>query len=145
MKRGGNGTMGRFKVDLEVANYDDMSLARAGHLPADKVRRSAIQGVVDTGAVRLVLPKKVADALGLKPIEKISVRYADNRRATRTKVGPIWLKLAGRDEVFSAIVEPNRTDALIGAVVLEQLDLLVDCVSQRLHPRDPKGIVSEIE
>ncbi len=137
--------MGRFTVEMEVADYDDMLLAEAGHLAADKVRRMPIKGLVGSGAVRLILSKKVADALGLKPIEKISVRYADNRRATRTKVGPVWLRLAGRDEVFSAIVEPNRTDALIGAVVSEQLDFLVDCVSQKLRPRDPKGIVSEIE
>jgi hypothetical protein len=87
----------------------------------------------------------VADALGLKPIGKVGVRYADNRRARRTKAGPVWLKLLGRDEVFSAIIEPKRTDALIGAVVLETLDFLIDPVAQQLRPRDPKEIVSEIE
>ena len=35
--------------------------------------------------------------------------------------------------------------ALIGAIVLEDLDLLVDCTNQRLVPRDPKYVVSEIE
>jgi hypothetical protein len=33
----------------------------------------------------------------------------------------------------------------IGAHVLEELDFLVDCEKQRLVPRDPKFIVSEIE
>jgi hypothetical protein len=51
----------------------------------------------------------------------------------------------GRDGVFSAIIEPDRKDALIGAIVLEELDLLVDCTTQTLRPRDPKEIVSEIE
>jgi hypothetical protein len=44
-----------------------------------------------------------------------------------------------------AIVEPKRTSALIGAIVLEQLDLLVDCQRQRLIPRDPSGPLYEIE
>jgi hypothetical protein len=42
-------------------------------------------------------------------------------------------------------VEPNRTDVLIGAIVLEDLDLLVDCRTQTLRPRDPGGIIAEIE
>ena len=51
----------------------------------------------------------------------------------------------GRGFNFHAIVEPNRNTALIGAVVLEVLDFVVDCVAQELHPRDPNGIVAEIE
>ena len=34
---------------------------------------------------------------------------------------------------------------LIGAMVLEGLDLLVDCQRQRLIPRDPSGPIYEIE
>jgi hypothetical protein len=44
-----------------------------------------------------------------------------------------------------AIVEPNRNTALIGAVVLEVLDFVVDCVAQKLLPRDPSGVSAEIE
>ena len=87
----------------------------------------------------------MADELGLPPIGKVGVRYADQRRVQRTKVKDVWLRLLGRDGTFSAIVEPKRTDALIGAIVLEELDLIVDCVSQQVLPRDPKGIIAEIE
>jgi hypothetical protein len=38
-----------------------------------------------------------------------------------------------------------RKTALIGAIVLEQLDLLVDCTHQRLVPRDPRYQIVEIE
>lgn len=33
----------------------------------------------------------------------------------------------------------------LAKTTLEDLDFLVDCVNQRLYPRDPKFIVSEIE
>ena len=33
---------------------------------------------------------------------------------------------------------------LIGAIVLEDLNLLVDSRTQQLRPRDPEGIVTEI-
>lgn len=47
--------------------------------------------------------------------------------------------------MFNAIVEPQRDSALIGAIVLEDLDLIVDCTTQQLVPRDPERIVSAIE
>ena len=47
--------------------------------------------------------------------------------------------------MFSAIVEPVRDSVLIGAIVMEELDFLVDCERQQLVPRDPEQIVSEIE
>ena len=52
---------------------------------------------------------------------------------------------AGRESIFNAIVEPDRESALIGAIVMEDLDLLIDCTAQRLVPRDPKQIISEVE
>ena len=57
----------------------------------------------------------------------------------------IHLQYGDREGVFNAVVEPDRQSALIGAIVIEDLDLLVDCVTQQLVPRDPKQIVSEIE
>ena len=50
---------------------------------------------------------------------------------------------AGRDGVYNAVVEPSTESVLIGAIVMEDLDLIVDCVAQRLLPRDPKQITSE--
>lgn len=144
MARGDNG-MGRFKVDLELANNDDLVLAGAGHLDPSQVRRVTIQGVVDSGATRLILPKSVATHLGVRSAGQAFVRYADQRRAKREKVSGVWLKLLGREGTYTAIVEPKRKDALIGAIVLEDLDFLIDCTSQKLHPRDPKLVVSEAE
>ena len=57
----------------------------------------------------------------------------------------VHLELQGRNSIFKATVEAKRDTALIGAIVLEDLDFLVDCEKQRLVPRDPKYIVSEIE
>jgi predicted aspartyl protease len=145
MERRRNGRMGRFRVDLELANYEDMHLAQAGLLDPAKVRRLVIPAVVDSGASRLVLPKSVVTQLGLPSAGKVGVRYADRREAVRNKVKDVWLKLLGREGTFTAVVEPKRKDALIGAIVMEDLDLLIDCTKQRLHPRDPRWVVSEIE
>jgi predicted aspartyl protease len=142
--KGANG-VGRFSVEFEVANYRDLAKADEGMLPHDQVRRQKISGIVDPGAVTLVLPQAVVKRLGLPERGTIKVRYADGRRAQRRVAEAAHVELLGRQDTFSAIVEPKRETALIGAMVLEALDLLVDCKEQRLVPRDPSGVVYEIE
>jgi predicted aspartyl protease len=109
------------------------------------VRRQTVRGVVDSGAAKLVLPEAVVKQLGLPRMDKIKVRYADGRIAQRWEAEGAYLELLGRHGTFTAIVEPKRTTALVGAIVLEDLDLLVDCIAQRVVPRDPRGAIYEIE
>jgi hypothetical protein len=120
-------------------------MARRGLLPPDQVRRETIPGVVDSGATRLVLPETVVKRLGVLLGDPIPIRYADGRRGRRRLAEGVFAQLLGRHGTFSAVVEPKRDTALIGAIVLEDLDLLVDCTQQRLVPRDPSGPLSEIE
>lgn len=137
--------MGRVAVELDLANNEDLVLVHLGMLPPDKVRRLKQPGYIDTGATRLVLPARAVTALGLTPSEKTSVRYADHRTIERDLVFNIWLTLLNRGGIFTAIVEPDRDDALVGAIVLEELDLLVDCKKNAVYPRDPNTTISEVE
>lgn len=137
--------MGRFEVEFEIANNIDLVLASHGQLDPKSVRRMRVSGLVDSGATRLVLPQRVADQLGLPKLGRTRTRYADGRESHRDRVDEVRLTLQGRSGVFDAIVEPQRETALIGALVLETLDFLVDCAIQKLVPRDPQEIVSELE
>jgi hypothetical protein len=142
--KGANG-VGRITVEIEVANYGDISLVERGLLPADQVRRRTIPAVVDSGAMKLVLPEKLVSELGFSRGDKIKVRYADGRTAQRSTADGVYVELLGRHGTFTAIVEPNRDVALLGAIVLEDLDLLVDCPNERVYPRDPRIPIAEVE
>jgi predicted aspartyl protease len=137
--------VGRFSVDVEIANNDDLALVRRGLLKPGQVRRETVPGVVDSGAAMLVLPQSLVQRLGLPLGKDVNVRYADGRRARRREAKGASITLLGREDTFTAVVEPKRENALIGAIVLEALDLLVDCTNQRLVPRDPRSPVYEIE
>jgi clan AA aspartic protease len=137
--------VGRFSIEFQVANRRDVIKADEGLLPKEKIRRLTIRGLVDSGAGRLVLPKSVVQKLGLPASAKTKVRYADHRTRTRDTTEDVQVEIQGRRGTFTAIVEPSRTQALVGAIVLEDLDFLVDCLHQRLVPRDPRMVVSEIE
>ncbi len=137
--------MGRFSVTVELTNDKDLGQAELGQISADKVRRVRVSGLVDSGATRLVLPESVAKQLGLEMTGTTTVRYADGRTADRAVAQRIRLGYAGRESIFNAIIEPGRDAALIGAIVMEDLDLIIDCTGQQLIPRDPKQIISEVE
>jgi predicted aspartyl protease len=137
--------MGRIVADLVLANNIDVAMNQAGMLTPDKIRQTRLSGVVDTGSNYLVLPTKVAEALGVPAAGQAVVRYADRRSATRELVEQVQVELCGRHGTFRALLEPDRDIALIGAIVLEDLDLLVDCTRQTVYPRDPNNIIAEVE
>ncbi|HZK80216.1 MAG TPA: aspartyl protease family protein, partial [Humisphaera sp.] len=76
-------TVGRFSVEVELANHEDLFRAKAGLILPEQVRRSRVRGVVDTGVTRLVIPESVAQHLGLETSGNTKVRYADGRTAER--------------------------------------------------------------
>lgn len=137
--------MGRFSVEVLIANNRDVVMAKPTARIPESVRHLTLAGVVDSGAARLVLPQRAAQELQLQADGETMVRFADGRREKRALVSNVWLQYQGRHGVFSAVVEPNRDDALIGAMVLEELDLLVDCGTQSLYPREPDLVLTEIE
>ncbi len=136
--------MGRIPVNLKLTNSADVILAKERLLSPEKIRRTTVPGVVNTRVLRLVIPETVAEQLGLPEMEDVGVRYPDGRRATRTIVGNMSLELLGREFSFGAIAEPDRDTAVIGRMVLDTLDLVVDCDDQRLYSRDPNGITVEL-
>lgn len=140
-----NAETGRVTVDFVIANNRDVVALLPRDDVVSHVKHVTLSGVVDSSAAKLVLRQTVVDELGLLPDGETTVRLADNRRVRRQFVGNVWLELLGRHGVFSAVVEPNRQDALIGAIVLEELDLLVDCGFQSLYPREPGSTLTEIE
>ena len=137
--------MGRTTDKVTIKNYVDVFSAASGALDPSRVRTADVLGVVDTGATRLVIPQYVVDQLGLKTTGQSGVRYADGRTADRPVAGAVHLTWGGRSSLFSAIVEPERDSAVIGAIVLEDLDLVVDCQRQILAQRDPKRTIFEAE
>jgi predicted aspartyl protease len=134
----------RVTIDFEVANNEDVVLARVGAISPDKVRRLSVRGVVDSGAARFVLPERIVKRLGLTISEHVKVLGADGRNRRSLALGA-QLTILGRKGTYSAVVEANRKTALIGAMVMADLDLLIDCVGNRVVPRDPRFITTEIE
>jgi predicted aspartyl protease len=137
--------MGRVHVQFKIANNFDVMKVAEGEIPPERMRQVGMEGVIDTGATVLVLPESVVQFLGLRVARQTGVQYADGSKGVRNLVGNVYLELCGRGSVFDAVVEPNRDNALVGAIVLEVLDLLVDCNRKVVYPRDPQMPIALVE
>ena len=102
---------------------------------------------VDTGATMLVLPGWLQEQLQFPVIRRRLVRYANEETVEREVVYGDEVTVCGRTGVFEAVIEPAKRYGLLGAIVLEALDLIADPRSQRLYvnPRSPDLPMAEIE
>lgn len=127
--------MGEVKVELEVENGVDRELARLGYIKPEGLRSAKVPALVDSGAVMLVLPQDLVEALGLREVGKVIVTYADERKEERPLAGIVTVRVGNRISSMNCVVGPPNSEPLVGQVVLETMDLLVNCVEQKLVPR----------
>ena len=127
--------MGEIVVSLELENAVDRDNASEGLCDESAVRRTTVEGLVDTGAVMLVLPENVVSRLGLRMQREVVVTYADERKETRPVAGPVTVHIGDRFMISECIVGPPLSEPLIGQIVLEALDLLADCTNRTVGPR----------
>ena len=138
-------TMGEVRVKVKLTNAMDEMLAHGGQVTAEQVRSYEADALVDTGAVRCVLPSHVAQELGLQSIGQRVAQYADGRLDTVDLTGPFMLRVLGREELETAMGLGD--EVILGQTALEKLDLLPDCVNQRLipNPAHPDQPVSKVK
>jgi predicted aspartyl protease len=127
--------MAQIKVTAELENAGDRAVFERGLIAESKIRTYRLDAIVDTGAVMLVLPQDVVERLGLALRRTVIVSYADERKEERSVAGPLTVKIGDRFMNTDCIVGPPTSEALIGQVILEELDLIADCTNKTLSPR----------
>ncbi|MGQ9533582.1 MAG: aspartyl protease family protein [Desulfotomaculales bacterium] len=124
------------RVEILLENYHDTLLARRGYLATDAVRRERVRVLADSGCTMLVLPQDLVERLGLELSgEKVIVTYADERREERPVAGLVTVRVGDRSMQTDCVVAPPLSEPLLGQIILERLDLLVDCREGKLVPR----------
>lgn len=129
--------MGTIVVNVGLENTGDRAAFERGLCDEASIRRTEVEGVVDTDAVSLALPQDVVERLGLDTQGTAGVTYADGRKDERPVVGPLTVSVVGRSMHVDAIVLPPFSEVLVGQIVLEFLDLVADSRNRTLQPRIP--------
>ena len=125
-------SMGAVYSNIKLTNAIDEGMVSRGVLAPKHLRQHEETALVDTGAVHLVISEQIAQKLGLRILDRQGVEFADGRKETVGVTEAIVVECEGRRTIEDALVVGNGV--LIGQVVLEKLDLWVDCREQKLIP-----------
>ena len=137
--------MGEVRAKILLINAIDEALARRGQLEPAQIRKYEADAMIDTGAVRCILPAHVVQQLGVEIRGQRVAQYADGRNETVGVTEPVIFDINGRDTMEEALVLGD--EVLVGQTVLEKLDLLVDCANQKLipNPAHPDQPVTKVK
>ena len=132
--------MGEVRVQVKLVNAIDEGLVRRGLMKPDKVRTYVADALVNTGSIRSVLPVEVAQQLGLAMVGKTRAEYVTGSEEFIDRTEAVGIEINGRRTTEETLVLGNEVP--IGQTVLEGMDLMVDCVNQRVvgnpaHPDQP--------
>ena len=124
--------MGLVYADIELINADDLALVRRGYLGEDEVKRMNINFLVDTGSLMLAINENIQEQLQLPILETRKAQMANGHIVECEVVGPIELKFKNRRCSCSAMVLPGDSEPLLGAIPLEEMDVLIHPQRQEL-------------
>jgi len=123
--------MGRATATLTIRNAYDAHNAVQGLIADADVRTITIEAIVDTGATLVCLPKATIEELGLPFHEEVRVRTANGPVTCRTFMGA-QIELLGRSFLTEVMENQEGTPPLLGCLLLEALDLVVDPRAERV-------------
>jgi len=127
--------MGEIKVKIRLENARDLIFKEENRLGKQKVRSADIEAVVDTGAVMMLLPQDLVENLGLEMAGKTIVTLADETKRELDVAKRVAVTIAGRQWETDCLVGPPACEPLIGQLILERLDLILDPLKRTVTPR----------
>ena len=104
----------------------------------------AVEAVIDTGATMLVLPQDIINQLNLKKMREAKVRYA-NKTEIKSIYGVVTVEICRRAGEFNVLAEPEGVQPLVGQIILEQLDLIVDPSTRKVIPNPRSSEMPMVE
>jgi len=124
--------MGLVYAEIELINSEDIVLARRFIIGEDKIKRIKINMLVDTGSVYMCINETIQAQLQLPVIEKRKGQLANGNIVEYDVVGPIEVKFKNRRCSVDAMVLPGDNEPLLGAIPLEDMDVLIHPYKQEL-------------
>ncbi|MBN2543487.1 hypothetical protein JXI42_11540 [bacterium] len=121
--------MGTFTVEIKVSNWQNRFLPEN-----EKGEEVICEAVVDSGAVQLSLPAELIEKLKLVEVGKVRARTADGGLHLFRVMGVVEVSVNGRAAQVRVVELPRGAKPLLGAIPLEEMDLLISVQERKLIP-----------
>ncbi len=139
--------MQKIYADIELINAHDVALAKRNIIGNEEVKKVSLNMLVDTGVFMMGINETIQAQLKLSFVEKRKVRVADNHVVEYDVVGPVHVKFANRKATCNAFVLPGDSEPLLGAIPMEEMDVLIHPLRQQLvvNPEHPNYAVLKMK
>lgn len=124
--------MGLIYADIELINAGDLEMSRRNLLDIDEIRKINVPMLVDTGSVYMCINESIQEQLKLNVVEQRKGQLADGSIVEYNVVGPIEVRFKNRRCVVDAMVLPGENEPLLGAIPLEDMDVMIHPYKQEL-------------
>ena len=134
--------MGLVYADIELINAEQLLLARRNIIDRDEVKHLQTNMLVDSGSLYMCINESMQEYLQLPFITKRWSQLANSERQEYDLVGPVEVRFKNRICHASALVLPGNSEPLLGALPMEELDVLIHPQRQELviHPDQPEAL-----
>ncbi len=126
--------MGVTYAQLTIRNVGDLYRLQAGEIEAVAVRTLTVQALVDTGSYFCGLTRTQIEFLGLLPHRQTEILTGNGEVSCRVFMGAS-LETLGRSTEGEILELSDGLPPIIGFILLEALDLMVDPVAQIVKGR----------
>ena len=139
--------MGLVYAEIELINGGDLELARRNMLDPEDIKRMSVEMLVDSGSYYMCINETVKEQLDLSVIEKKKGQLANGQIVEYDVVGPIEVKFKNRRCHVDAMVLPGDSEMLLGAIPMEDMDVLIHPLRQELvvNPEHPYYVQLKIK
>ena len=126
-------------ADIELINADDEALAKKHIIGLEEIKRLTVSMLVDTGAYNLCINESIQAQLQLPFVEKRKGQLANGHIVEYDVVSPVHLKFKNRNTVCFAMVLDGDNEPLLGAIPLEDMDVIIHPLREELivNPEHP--------
>jgi clan AA aspartic protease len=127
--------MGLVYADIILINGEDLILAKRNIIGEEEVKQMTVSMLANSGAYMMAINESIQEQLQPAVKERRKAQMADGSIQEYDVVGPIEVKFKNRRCSIDAMVLPGDNEPLLGAIPMEDMDILI-------HPRRQELIVN---
>jgi clan AA aspartic protease len=124
--------MGTVYAEITLKNAGDVTDVKRGYIKEPEIRTTTVRAIVDTGAGTLVITEDIRQTLGLEVRGMRRATLANETKELCKVTEPVEIHWKNRDTACPALVMSGTNEILLGAIPLEDMDLIINPQQQEL-------------
>lgn len=111
---------------IELINAEDLTYAKNHVIGEEDVKKMTVNMLVDSGAYNMCINESIQEQLDLPFFLKRKGQLVNGSIEEYDFVGPVQVRFKNRKTICYAMVLPGSNEALLGAIPMEDLDVVIN-------------------